>query len=171
VQWYEFLGWSYNLNGQGTVNMGNAWTGTNNAHSIWQYTCPSGLTSNETATLTITANYYSDYVDLAGPLYIWEGSYTAQYTVSWGVPPGSAEQVQWSVSPSGQSAITVTVTVTYTGENGNTYQATTSMQTSLLCFGTPFIDSVSISPQSQSVSGEYGQATATVTINWMCWWW
>jgi len=166
-KWYEFLGWSYNLNGPGTVIMGDAWTSGSNAYGTFQYTCPSRLTNNETATLTIIANYYSDYIYLSGPIFIFQGTTTAKYTLMWSVSPGRSTQVQWSVSKTGQGAFTVTATLTYT-ENGATYQGTATIQVTLFCLGTPVIYSISINPTSQQVSQSVGSATATVTINWTC---
>jgi len=167
-KWYTFTGWTYNLNGQGTANLGGTWTSGNNAYSTWQYTCPSGLTSNATATLTIDADYWTDYLYISGPAFILQGTTTAKYTITWNAYPGSTTQVQWSVSPSSQGAFTVTATLTYT-EYGNTYRATASERVTLFCFlGTPVVYSISISPQNQPVSGSSGTATATVTINWTC---
>ena len=166
--WYTFTGWTYNLNGQGTANLGSTWTSGNNAYSTWQYTCPSGLTSNTTATLTIDADYWTDYLYISGTTFILQGTTTAKYTITWNAYPGSATQVQWSVSKTGQGAFTVTATLTYT-EYGNTYRATASERVTLFCFlGTPVVYSISISPQNQPVSGSSGTATATVTINWTC---
>ena len=167
-KWYTFTGWTYNLNGQGTANLGSTWTSGNNAYSTWQYTCPSGLTSNATATLTINADYWTDYLYISGTTFILQGTTTAKYTITWNAYPGSATQVQWSVSPSSQGAFTVTATLTYT-ENGATYQATASERVTLFCFlGTPVVYSISINPTSQQVSQSVGSATATVTINWTC---
>jgi hypothetical protein len=163
--------------GPGTLNPGNEWTSGSNAYSTWQYECPSGLTSNETATVTITANYYHDYIELSGPPSISGSSNgstvttTAQYTLSWNVAPGSATEVQWSASAPSSNSISVTATLTYT-ENGNTFQDSVTVQTplDLTCNGNgnPTIWKVWTQPESQPVSGSSSSATTTVYIEWYC---
>jgi hypothetical protein len=138
------------------------------------YTCtisPQSTTAKPGQSVSFTVSCQQQpqpQLTLIGPKTLWQGTTTAKYTLTWNVAPGSATQVSWSVSESGQSAFTVTATLTYT-ENGDTYQAIASMQTTLSClFGTPVIYSIQIKPTSQPVSGSSGSATATVYINWQC---
>jgi len=171
ADWYEFDHWSYSLSGPGSVSLVSTSTKSGNAFSTWQYMCPSGLTRNVTATLTIIANYDHDYIYLSGPTTISQGTTTAQYTLSWSVAPGSASQVQWSasvVSNFAPAEYQVSATLYYT-EYGASLKGSSSLQATLSCTsGTPYLSSVSINPPSQSVSGSSGSATATVTINWQC---
>jgi hypothetical protein len=175
--WYEFDYWSDSFSGSGSLNEISSWTGGGNAYSTWQYACPSGLTSNETATVTITANYYHDYIELSGPPSISGSSNgstvitSAKYTLKWNVSPGSATEVQWSASAPSSNSISVTATLTYT-ENGNTFQDSVTVQTplDLTCNGTgnPTIQDVWTQPKSQPVSGSSNTATTTVYIEWYC---
>jgi hypothetical protein len=171
ADWYEFDHWSYSLSGPGSVSLVSTSTKSGNAFSTWQYMCPSGLTRNVTATLTIIANYDHDYIYLSGPTTISQGTTTAQYTLSWSVAPGSASQVQWLasvVSNFAPAEYQVSATLYYT-EYGASLKGSSSLQATLSCTsGTPYLSSVSINPPSQSVSGSSGSATATVTINWQC---
>jgi len=167
VVWYEFLGWSDNLNGPGTVKMVNTWTSNGTAYSTWQYTCPSGLVGNITATLTIIANYRGSYVEILGPSTVRITG--AQYTLTWSIAPGNATEVQWSASATQYGGVVVTATLTYT-EGGNTYQVTVSKGVTPYCLsgGVPVVESVSISPTNQSVSGSSGSTTATLYVNYWC---
>ena len=171
ADWYEFDHWSYSLSGPGSVSLVSTSTKSGNAFSTWQYMCPSGLTRNVTATLTIIANYDHDYIYLSGPTTISQGTTTAQYTLSWSVAPGSASQVQWLasvVSNFAPAEYQVSATLYYT-EYGASLKGSSSLQATLSCTsGTPYLSSVSINPPSQSVSGSSGSATATVTIYWQC---
>jgi len=162
--WYEFTGWSHNLNGPGSLSEVSSST-SGNAQSTWQYACPSGLTSNVTATATIIANYAQDYIKVLGPTSI--SSSPVQYTLEWNVAPGSADQVSWSISH-GSTVFTISVTLQFT-EYGKSLSDSTNYQVTVTCsVGNPYITSASISPQNQSVSGSSGTATATVQVTWQC---
>jgi hypothetical protein len=162
--WYEFDGWSHNLNGPGTLSETSSST-SGNAQSTWQYACPSGLTSNVTATATIIANYAQDYMNVLGPTSI--SSSPVKYTLEWNVAPGSAYQVGWSVTH-GSTVFTISVTLYFT-EYGKSLSDSTNYQVTVTCsVGQPDITGASISPQSQSVSGSSGTATATVQVTWQC---
>jgi hypothetical protein len=167
VVWYEFNSWSDNLNGPGTANMVNTWTSNGNTSSTWQYECPSGLVGNVTATLTIIANYQGSYVEISGPSTV--GITGAQYTLTWSIAPGSATEVQWSASATQYGGVVITATLTYT-EGGSAYQVTVSKGVTPYCSsgGIPVVQSVSISPTSQPVSGSSGSTTATLTIDYWC---
>jgi len=166
VVWYNFISWSDKLNGQGTANLVGMWTSNGSTYSTWQYECPSGLVGNITAILTIIANYRGSYVEISGPSTV--RILGAQYTLTWNIPSGNATQVQWSASATQYGGVAITATLTYT-ENGSTYQVTVSKGVTPYCLGgVPVVESVSISPTSQPVSGSSGSATASLTIDYWC---
>jgi hypothetical protein len=167
VVWYDFTSWSDKLNGQGTANLVDTWTSNGNTYSTWQYECPSGLVGNITVTLTIIANYQGSYVEISGPSTV--GITGAQYTLTWNLASGSATQAQWSASATQYGGVAITATLTYT-EGGSTYQVTVSKGVTPYCSGggIPVVQSVSISPQSQPVSGSSGSATATLYVDYWC---
>jgi hypothetical protein len=164
--WYEFTGWSHNLNGQGSLSETSSST-IGKAQSTWQYACPSGLTSNVTATATIIANYVHDYITLSGPTTISEGTTTAQYTLTWNVAPGSADNVQWSASvvqTMNPAQYQVSATLYYT-EYGAQSSGGAQLTATLTCNqGEAVLQNVSITSQSQSSNS----ATITVYIEWYC---
>jgi hypothetical protein len=140
-----------------------------NAHSTWQYACPSGLTSNVTATAIIIANYVHDYITLSGPTTISEGTTTAQYTLTWNVDPGSADQVSWSVSQTSGTQFEVSATLYYT-EYGAQSKGGSYATTTVTCnYGEVAGLQVSgSSPSTYSVSGTSSSTTWTVYATWEC---
>jgi hypothetical protein len=165
--WYEFDYWSDSLSGSGSLSEISSWTGGGNAYSTWQYACPSGLTSNVTATAIIIANYVHDYITLSGPTTISEGTTTAQYTLTWNVAPGSADNVQWSasvVSYMNPAQYEVSATLYYT-EYGAQSSGGAQLTATLTCnYGEAVLQNVSIYPQSPTGNSD----TATVYIEWYC---
>jgi hypothetical protein len=162
--WYEFDGWS--VSPPGTLSEISSST-IGKAQSTWQYTCPSGLTSNVTATAIIIANYVHDYITLSGPTTISEGTTTAQYTLTWNVAPGSADNVQWSasvVSYMNPAQYEVSATLYYT-EYGAQSSGGAQLTATLTCnYGEAVLQNVSIYPQSPTGNSD----TATVYIEWYC---
>jgi hypothetical protein len=164
--WYEFTGWSDSFSGSGTLS-GPIPSTRSNAQSTWQYECPSGLTSNVTATATIIANYVHDYITLSGPTTISEGTTSAQYTLTWNVAPGSADNVQWSASVvqvTNPAQYEVSATLTYT-EYGAQSKGGSQLTVTLTCnHGEAVLQNVSITSQSPTGNSD----TATVYIEWYC---
>jgi hypothetical protein len=165
--WYEFTGWSDNFNGQGSLSETSQKISGGYAYSTWQYACPSGLTSNVTATAIIIANYVHDYITLSGPTTISEGTTTAQYTLTWNVDPGSADNVQWSasvVSYMNPAQYEVSATLYYT-EYGAQSSGGSQLTATLTCnYGEAVLQNVSVTSQSPTGNSD----TATVYIEWYC---
>jgi hypothetical protein len=164
--WYEFDSWSGSVT-SGPGSLSGPSTSTNgNAQSTWQYACPSGLTSNESATVTITANYVYDYIDLVGPLVV--SSSPVKYTLEWDVAPGSAYQVSWSVTH-GSTAFTVSAKLYYT-EYGKSLSGGSSLQATVYCsVGQPLISNAYVvGPTTYSVSGSSSSTSVKVEVTWDC---
>jgi hypothetical protein len=165
--WYEFDSWSGSVtSGPGQLSRISQGISGSNAYSTWQYTCPSGLTSNVAATVTITANYVYDYIDLVGPTVV--SSSSVQYTLEWNVAPGSADQVSWSVSY-GTTTFTVSATLYYT-EYGKSLSGGSSLQATVYCsVGQPHITGASIiGPTTYVTSGSSGSNSVYVEVTWQC---
>jgi len=165
--WYEFDSWSGSVtSGPGQLSRISQGISGSNAYSTWQYTCPSGLTSNVAATVTITANYVYDYIDLVGPTVV--SSSPVKYTLEWNVAPGSADQVSWSVSY-GTTTFTVSATLYYT-EYGKSLSGGSSLQATVYCsVGQPLITGASIiGPTTYVTSGSSGTNSVYVEVTWQC---
>jgi hypothetical protein len=165
--WYEFDSWSGSVtSGPGQLSRISQGISGSNAYSIWRYTCPSGLTSNVAATVTITANYVYDYIDLVGPTVV--SSSPVKYTLEWNVAPGSADQVSWSVSY-GTTTFTVSATLYYT-EYGKSLSGGSSLQATVYCsVGQPHITGASIiGPTTYVTSGSSGTNSVYVEVTWQC---
>jgi hypothetical protein len=164
--WYEFDYWSDSFSGSGSLSEISSST-IGKAQSTWQYECPSGLTSNITATAIIIANYVHDYITLSGPTTISEGTTAANYTLTWNVAPGSADNVQWSASvvqTMNPAQYQVSATLYYT-EYGAQSSGGAQLTATLTCNqGEAVLQNVSITSQSQSSNS----ATITVYIEWYC---
>jgi hypothetical protein len=171
--WYEFDYWSDSFSGSGKLNETSSWTRGGKAYSTWQYACPSGLTSNVTATATIIANYVWDYITLSGPTSVSPPSSGSeaviQYTLTWNVDPGSADQVSWSVSQLSGTQFKVSASLTYTeygaSSKGGSYITTTVTCNTGEVYGLQVSGS---SPSTYSVSGASGSTTWTVYATWEC---
>jgi hypothetical protein len=165
--WYEFDSWSGSVtSGPGSLSEHATGITGGDAYSTWIYTCPSGLTSNVTATVTITANYVYDYVDLVGPTVV--SSSPVEYTLKWNVAPGSAYQIQWSVTH-GSTTFTVSATLYYT-EYGKSLSGSSSLQATVYCsVGQPLITDASIiGPTTYVTSGSSGTNSVYVEVTWQC---
>jgi len=165
--WYEFDSWSGSVtSGPGSLSEHTTGITGSDAYSTWIYTCPSGLTSNVPVTVTITANYVYDYIDLVGPTVV--SSSPVKYTLEWNVAPGSADQVSWSVSY-GTTTFTVSATLYYT-EYGKSLSGGSSLQATVYCsVGQPHITGASIiGPTTYVTSGSSGTNSVYVEVTWQC---
>ena len=165
--WYEFDSWSGSVtSGPGSLSEHKTGITGSDAYSTWIYACPSGLASNESATVTITANYVYDYIDLVGPTVV--SSSPDQYTLEWDVAPGSADQVSWSVTH-GSTTFTVSATLYYT-EYGKSLSGSSSLQATVYCsVGQPLISNATIIGSTTYVtSGSSGTNSVYVEVIWQC---
>jgi hypothetical protein len=165
--WYEFDSWSGSVtSGPGSLSEHKTGIAGSDAYSTWIYTCPSGLTSNVPVTVTITANYAYDYINLVGPTVV--SSSPVQYTLEWNVAPGSAYQIQWSVTP-GSTSFTVSATLYYT-EYGKSLSGSSSLQATPYCStGQPLISNAKIiGPTTYVTSGSSGTNSVYVEVIWQC---
>jgi|GEM_PF-2279368 len=171
--WYEFDYWSDSFSGSGSLSETSSAPSGGNDISYWQYACPSGLTSNVTATATIIANYVWDYITLSGPTTVSPPSSGAeasiQYNLTWYVAPGSADQVSWSVSQLSGTQFKVSASLTYT-EYGSQSSGGAYITTTVTC-NTGEVRNLQVSgssPSTYSVSGTSGSTTWTVYATWEC---
>jgi hypothetical protein len=167
TDWYEFDSWSGSVtSGPGSLSEHATGITGGDAYSTWIYTCPSGLTSNESATVTITANYDHDYIELLGLTVV--SSSPVQYTLEWNVAPGSAYQIQWSVTH-GSTTFKVSATLYYT-EYGKSLSGSSSLQATVYCsVGQPLITDASIiGPTTYVTSGSSGSNSVYVEVTWQC---
>jgi hypothetical protein len=165
--WYELDSWSGNVtSGPGSLSEHSTGITGSDAYSTWIYTCPSGLTSNVTATVTITANYVYDYIDLVGPTVV--SSSPVEYNLTWNVAPGSAYQVTWSVTH-GSTTFTVSAKLYYT-EYGKSLSGSSSLQATVYCsVGQPLISNAyAVGSTTYSVSGSSGSTSVEVEVTWQC---
>jgi hypothetical protein len=165
--WYDFDSWSGSVtSGPGSLSEHLTGITGSDTYSTWIYTCPSGLTSNESATVTITANYDHDYIELVGPTVV--SSSPVKYTLKWNVAPGNAYQVSWTVSY-GSTAFTVSAKLYYT-EYGKSLSGSSSLQATVYCsVGQPLITDASIiGPTTYVTSGSSGSNSVYVEVTWQC---